>query len=141
VEAFAQLYLEVEAGQRPAAQLAPLLDLRLALQLEGVWVRLGSCARLRSVTVRRTSADAYEAVALLDRGQHVGALALRLERRDGRLVVVAADRPEDGRLPEPEHAIPDDHLDAFALVEADCGDDEVADLDAPGGVALHASLA
>lgn len=112
-EAFARVYLEVECGRRPSTQALPLLDRRLAAQLEQVWVRPGPPGRVLALTGTRTCADAYEAVAVVRRGARVGALAIRLERRRGRWRVTVATRPEDGPLPEPAYPIPDEEAEAL----------------------------
>lgn len=113
---FARLYLEVECGRRSAAQAGPLLDRRLAAQLESVWVRPGAPGRLLAVTGERVTSDVYEAVAVVRRGRRVGAIAIRLVHRQGRWTVVEASRPEDGPLPEPAYPLPDDELDGFDLL-------------------------
>lgn len=110
----AQLYLEVEAGRRPAAQVARLLDQRLSYQLEGVWVRgPASPGRVVRVNGRLTHAECYEAVALVRRGERFGALALQLRRRDGRWAVTEASRPEDGPLPPPPYEFDEDEPDGL----------------------------
>jgi hypothetical protein len=112
VRAFAQLYLEVEGGRRPPSVARPLLDPRLALQLEGRWVRRWTTpGRVVRVTGRQVAGDAFEGVAVVERGDRTGALAVRLERRRGRWLVVTAERPEDGPLPDPPFTIPDDDAD------------------------------
>lgn len=116
----AQLYLEIECGRRPWTQARHVLEPRLAAQLEGVWVRPGTPGRLLAVTGSRTTADVYEAVAVVRRGPRVGAIAIRLVRRADRWLVAEAVRPEDGPLPEPPWPLQEDGadaLDAFDLAD------------------------
>lgn len=98
---FACLYLEVESGRRPAAQLAPLVDPELFARLQPVWVRPGPPGRVVRVTGAPTAAGHFEAVAIVRRRERFGALALRLTWRVGRWRVEQAVRPEDGPLPAP----------------------------------------
>lgn len=128
----AQLYLEVECGRRSARQAAPLLEARLRTQLEGVWVRPGQPGRVLRVAGARSAADVYDAVAVVERGTHVGALAIRLVRRGGRWRVAEAYRPEDGPLPEPD--LPPDDEDLPEPLGADLALLPVPDRAAAPGV-------
>jgi hypothetical protein len=120
VAGFAQLYLEVEAGWRPATQLARILDPRLAARLEAVWVRRQPTpGRVVAVTGERVADDRYEAVAVVQRGGRFGALGVQLRQRRGCWRVEMAARPEDGPLPEPRFPFPADEPDAFDLVLPD----------------------
>ncbi|CAN5886817.1 hypothetical protein BH23ACT8_BH23ACT8_00210 [soil metagenome] len=135
VRGFAQLYLEVEAGWRPATQLAQVLDARLAARLRAVWVRpQPRPGRVIAVTGERVAGDRYEAVAVVRRGGRFGALGVQLRRRGGRWRVEMAARPEDGPLPEPPFPFPSDEPDAFDLVLPDAGPAGDVRAGAPQGV-------
>lgn len=118
---FVRLFCEVEAGRRPAAQLAKLMSPRLHAQLAPVWVRPGAPAALLQVSGRLVSSDRYEACAVVRRGERVGAIAVCLQHRDEGWRVVAAGRPEDGPLPKPRWTVPEEEPDAFDLVAESAG--------------------
>jgi hypothetical protein len=113
---FAAIYLEVESGRRNPAQIAQVMERKLYVQLERVWIRPAIPGKVVSVIGHLVSRDAYEAVAVVQRGDRFGSLAIRLARQESRWVVVDASRPEDGPLPEPVIPIPVDEHDAFDLV-------------------------
>lgn len=146
VRGFAQLYLEVESGLRPRRAVEPLLEPRLRAVLADHWVRRGPLRRPGSVRLERCGPDCVEAAIVVRGPQRAGALCVRLERREGRWQVTAAARPEDGVLPEPEHAPPMGELCAFELVlpprerhllaVADVRDEADADAALPAAVGL-----
>jgi hypothetical protein len=106
---FARLFLEVESGRRPAAQLEPLVDRVLYARLATVWVRPGPVPQLRGVFAAPAAPGCYEAVALVRRGDRCAAVALRLRRTPHGWRVDAVARPEDGPLPPPAwEVVPDD---------------------------------
>lgn len=116
----AVLFLEVESGRRPAGQVAKLLDARLVARLLPVWCRPGAPGRVLSVAGMLTTADTYDAVAVVRRGERVGALGLRLVRDSGTWVVAELARAEDGPLPDPDFPPPgQERLDAFDLCDPD----------------------
>jgi hypothetical protein len=127
-EAFARVYVEVESGRRTAAQARRILDPRLALRLEGVWCRPGPPSHVVRVLGTQVTADVYEAVAVVRRGERAGAVALRLERTRGRWLVVDASRPEDGVLPHPPHGYAEDVEDADDVLDPPLPDRPLAAL-------------
>lgn len=114
---FAQLYLEVEAGRRPRAQLQALMTWSLYAQLSEVWIRGGPPGRVLRVHGQLLEADRFDAVAVVRRGSRIGALAIRLRRSSSGWRVEEAIRPEDGRLPPPAIALPHSEPDSFDLVD------------------------
>lgn len=117
--ALATLYLEVESGLRPRAQVERLLAPLLAERLAQVWVRPGPPGVVVAVHGTWTAADRYDAVALVRRGPRVAALAFGLARLGGRWTVVSAGRPEDGELPAPAVPLPPCEPDSFDAVADD----------------------
>ncbi len=94
----ARVFLEVETGRRPLAQLRELLSPELYAHLRGQTGATPRCTGARNVvraTVSRVDADTYDAAVVVRRGARAGSLALRLERRDGAWQVVELARPED----------------------------------------------
>lgn len=108
VEAFAVLFLEVEAGWRPRGQLAPLMTPMLYARLDGIWVRGGPLGEVIDVHGAPVSAARWEAVAVVRRGARCGALAMALLRTCHGWRVTDVARPEDGPLPAPPYPVPDD---------------------------------
>lgn len=113
--AYAQLYLEVESGLRPRHAVEPMMEPRLCAKLKDHWLRPGPLRTPAAVRVQRCGPDCFEAAVSVRGVRRSGALALRLERREGRWRVAEAGRPEDGALPEGE-VPPDGELCAFDLV-------------------------
>jgi hypothetical protein len=100
VRAFATLWLEVEAGRRPPAQLFWLMDARLVSRLaEHLVRRAGPPGEVRAVTGVQTAPGRYEAVAVVQRGARAGALALRLVHDDVAWKVTEVVRPEGAPAP------------------------------------------
>lgn len=138
--AFIVLYLEVEAGRRSRRQVATLMSPVLAATIAPVWVRTSVPRRVVSIRGVRTSADTYEAVAVVRGERRVGAVAVRLARHGTAWRVEDASRPEDGVLPRPLFALPDVEPDAFDLVgiepspEPLPGDAEVPELATAGAM-------
>jgi len=87
----ARAWLELEAGRRGHRQLAALAP-GGAGPPPGPRSPVGSVTKVVGV---RTAADRFDVVAIVRRGDRVGALAFRLRCRRGRWVVVASGRPED----------------------------------------------
>lgn len=118
--AFVELFLEVEAGCRPPRHLAPLLSPMLYARLSRVWYRGGQPGRVISVSVLGGGPDAFDAIAVVRRGDRSGAVSLRLVRGPQRWRIEELARPEDGALPGPAHrvALHDDVDDDDAAVPA-----------------------
>ena len=115
--AFAVLFLEVEAGQRSRQQLQRLMCPVLFARLDQVWVRPDAApGRVLAVHGVAVTPGRYEAVAVVERGARVGALALTLRRGTWGWRVDAIARPEDGPLPEPAYPVPRDEPDIFELI-------------------------
>lgn len=96
----ARAWLELEAGRRGHRQLAALAPGAPggAGPAPGPRSPVGSVTKVVGV---RTAADRFDVVAIVRRGDRVGALAFRLRCRRGRWVVVASGRPEDqGQRPD-----------------------------------------
>ena len=106
--AFARLFLEVEAGQRPCRHLACLMDPLLWRRLVPVWARSGPAGVLLTLFGLPPQDGVYDAVALIRRGPRVGALCLRLAHGSSGWRVTEAARPEDGVLPDPERDLTDE---------------------------------
>lgn len=93
--AFVRLYLEVECGRRPAAQLAGVMTPRAYAQLCVRGRPSGPLGRIRSVRGVGSGPDRHDVVVLVERGPRVGAIALQLGRQGPGWVVLEALRPED----------------------------------------------
>lgn len=104
--AFAVLFLEVEAGVRPAPQLGRFMSAVLYARLATVWVARRSLGRVLTVTGWRTASDRYQAVVVVARGTRIGGLGLELAYRHGGWCVDDVARPEDGALPPPAWPVP-----------------------------------
>jgi len=87
--------LEVEAGARPAVQLARYLDDRVLSQVRGRARRAtgAPASRVRSVRICEPDDGVVEASVVLTRGGRCTAVALRLEGLDGRWVCTAFEEP------------------------------------------------
>lgn len=99
VRAFVGLYLEVEAGLRPARHIRPLM----ALDLQPVVGNCGRQGRIPDVlTVHmQTRRGVCEAVVLLsDRGR-VSALAIGVRREEQGWRITEVRRPDDPKRPVP----------------------------------------
>lgn len=94
VRAFAQLYLEVEAGLRAPALVYPLMDSGLVQRLSGCWVRGGPPGRVRHVHGRLVGSRRFDAVVVVERGARAGALAVVLARDELGWRVAEAGCPE-----------------------------------------------
>lgn len=100
VRAFAQLYLEVEAGWRERRQLAALVPPRVARRMTasptaappGTTAPVG---HVHGVFGTRTAAKHFDAVAILRRERRYEALAVRLRRNAGGWSIAEASRPQD----------------------------------------------
>lgn len=127
----ARTYLEVLGGLRPIEQLAPLLSPvvhgRLARQVrQRPRVAVAAIVEaVPSVVVSWVSEHACEAVAVVDRGVRVTAIAARIERHRGCWRVTDLAAPEDGfaplrasSIPEPAPASPDAFDEVEAAVDA-----------------------
>ncbi|MBW3577511.1 MAG: hypothetical protein KY462_07190 [Actinobacteria bacterium] len=96
--AVAFTFLEIEAGRRPVAQLAPVLAPALQVRLSEIARRPGpGPAADAIVAVRATcpTPDVCDAAIVVRRGRRVGVLAIRLERYRHAWRVVELARPED----------------------------------------------
>lgn len=116
----ALVFLEVEVGRRPLPQLreilSPALYRRVGRACQGRTRNPATSNRLtvdavRSVFSHRLSGDAFEASVIIDRGHRVTALALRLERHQGRWRVVELTAPEDGDRPRRTASLPQEDED------------------------------
>jgi hypothetical protein len=96
---FVTLFLEVEAGLRPRSHLTPLMCPLLVARMEGRWCRPGPQGRLVRLAGSPPAAGAYEAVAVVRRGERYGAIGLRLVLRQVGWRVEDLARPELGPLP------------------------------------------
>lgn len=99
--AFAQLWLEVEAGRRPPAHLHRLMDPRLVERLPHDALR-GPCTggRIRRVTGASPGPQRFDAVVVVERAGRAGALAVRLVRDALGWKVTEAACPEAPPLPD-----------------------------------------
>jgi hypothetical protein len=118
-------WLEIRAGRRPLAQLAPLVTpavrRRLAADLRRRRARATSGPpRVRRVVAATPAAGVCEAVVLVEHDGRTTAVAVRLERRRGRWRAVDLTAPEDG-LPalQAPPVVREDPRDAFDLAEAE----------------------
>ncbi len=100
-----QVWFEVRAGRRPFAQLAPLVTPALRRRLLAQLPRRRPGRRpppelsIRRIVVTSPSDDAYELCVLLEHGQRVTAIALRLERHHRVWRAVELTAPESGLTP------------------------------------------
>lgn len=100
VRAFAQLYLEVEAGWRERRQLAALVPPRVATRLAasptaappGMTAPVG---HVHGLFGARTASQHFDAVVILRRERRYEALAVRLRLSAGGWSIVEASRPQD----------------------------------------------
>lgn len=107
--AVALLYLEVEAGRRPAEQIRGLVSpavyerLRVRTRTRAVAPdrrRTGPArGAIRAVHTSVPAPDAFEASVVVTNQHRVSAIALRMEHHLGRWRVVEVSRPEDGEPP------------------------------------------
>lgn len=119
---FVSLFLEVESGRRPRAQLAALMTPMLYARLSEVWVRGGSPGSVLSVQVAGEGPAGVDMVALVRRGARCGAVALRLVRSSRGWLVDDVALPEHGPLPLPSYPVQvdepqDDDLAVIPRVE------------------------
>jgi hypothetical protein len=125
----ARTWLEVQAGQRPLAQLRPLVapavSHRLAAQLSPrIAGTPGPPARVRKVVARWPSERACEATVLVERMGRTTALAIRLEAHRGTWRAVELSAPEAGLPALATASLPADHRvrDAFDEVLEEAGE-------------------
>lgn len=126
-EAVARAWLEVEAGQRPLAQLegvlAPALLARLAARLRRRGRPRGAApgGAALSLRVDRPGPHACDVAVAVRAGERVGALVVRVERHRGAWRVVELARPEDGQGTRVTGSLPEARRphDAFDEVEAE----------------------
>ncbi|WP_370327817.1 Rv3235 family protein [Euzebya sp.] len=113
LQAFVTLYLEVEAGLRPARHLRPFLapDLRLDLAVRG---RPGPVPAVVRTLTQRHGAVCEAVVLLADRGR-VGALAIAVRCQDHRWRVTDIRRPE--ALAPPAAPDPAGAVEAVEVIE------------------------
>ncbi|MFO7779753.1 MAG: Rv3235 family protein [Nitriliruptoraceae bacterium] len=110
---------EVRTGQRPFAQLTPLLSpaarRRLAVQVPPRSPATRRRVRVHKVVARRPRPDACEAVVLVRRDARITAIAVRLERHLGHWRAVELTAPEAGLTALPTASLPAGHRcrDAF----------------------------
>lgn len=102
----ARAYLEIEAGRRPLSHLEPLLAPGLAVRLAASLPRKRcpgpAVDAVRTVRCSQSSEEAVDGVAVVRRGQRVGALSIRVERHRGSWRVVELALPEeDAAAPDP----------------------------------------
>jgi hypothetical protein len=123
-----RVWLEVRAGRRPIAQLAPLVApaarRRLAAQLTRP-VGVAVTARVRTVRTFAPGPDAWEACVLVDQGGRTTAVAVRLERHRGAWRAVELTAPEAGlpALPTASLGAEVPIRDAFDEAAEEAGDD------------------
>ena len=108
IAVIAAALLEVEAGQRPAAQLEPLCHPTLWAALDQQLRRHGgpaiTCHSLRRVLVQEHRPGLVDGVALLERGARIEPVAMRLDGALGRWQLTelqylpVAERPAQGRV-------------------------------------------
>jgi hypothetical protein len=108
IATIAAALLEVEAGDRPAAQLEPLCHPTLWVALERRLRCHGgpaiTCHSLRRVLVQEHRPGLVDGVALLQRGARIEPVAMRLDGALGRWQLTelqylpAAERPAQGRV-------------------------------------------
>lgn len=123
VPALALLYLEVEAGRRPAHQVRGLVSPALYERVtarprtRGLHKQAPAAHTIRAVHTSSPRPDAVEASVVVN-GPRTTALALRLERHIGRWRLVELSRPEDGEPPRRTASL------EHAPVRPDAFDDE-----------------
>jgi hypothetical protein len=103
---FVGLFLEVEAGRRPRAQLRPLMTPMLYARLAEIWVRGGTPGVVESVRVAAQAGDRADVVAIVRRGHRWGAVSVGVVRTASGWLVDTVARPEDGSLPPPAYPVP-----------------------------------
>jgi hypothetical protein len=125
----ARTWLEVRAGQRPLAQLRPLVapavHHRLAAQLSPrIAGAPGPPARIRKVVARWPSERACEATVLVEQAGRTTALAIRLEPHRGTWRAVELSAPEAGLPALSTASLPAHHRvrDAFDEVLEEAGE-------------------
>lgn len=125
-----RVWLEVRAGRRPLAQLAPLVApaarRRLAAQLRGpTAAAVPAAARVRTVRTYAPGPDAHEACVLVDQGGRTTAVAVRLERHRGAWRAVELTAPEAGlpALPTASLGVDAPVRDAFDEAAEEAGED------------------
>jgi hypothetical protein len=111
---FVALFLEVEAGRRPRAQLRPFMTPMLYAQLAEVWVRTGTPGTVVAVRVAAHDASRGDAVAIVRRGHRYGSIGVGVVRTRAGWVVDVVARPEDGALPPPAYPVPTEEPDDSA---------------------------
>lgn len=112
---FAALFCEVEAGRRPRRHLAPVMAPLLYARVVDSWIRGGEPGVVIRVGGGAVTPHVYEAVAVVRRGERIGAIAIRLVHRRSGWRVEDLARPEDGPLPPSPYPIldeEDDRLDS-----------------------------
>lgn len=109
--AFMTLFLEVEAGRRPRAQLRGVMTPMLYARLSDIWVRGGTVGRVVAVRTAARGARTCDLVAIVQRGPCWGAVSVGLVRVGRRWLVDAIARPEDGVLPPPPYPVPQEEPD------------------------------
>lgn len=99
IRAFVALYLEVEAGLRPARHLRPLMVPDLQLRMS-VAARAGRTPDVRSVHVQ-SRPGICEAVVLLQEGDRIAALAVAVRRDEQGWRIAEVRRPDGPLHPDP----------------------------------------
>lgn len=100
----ARLFLEVERGRRPLAQLEPLMTRDLFARLRAALPPVSERSAPSSVVAVYAcpGGDRCDAAVVVRRGARVGSLAVRLERRGQVWRIAELARPEDhGAVHEP----------------------------------------
>ena len=116
-------WTEVRRGERPLAQLRPLLSpatcRRLAAQMPPPRSPRPGPTRVRKVITRHPNAHVCEAVVLVETARRVTAVAVRLEWHLGRWRAVELTAPESGLSALPTSSLPSGYRrrDAFDEVE------------------------
>ena len=111
VRGFVELFLEVEAGRRPRAHLAPLLTPMLRARLCDVWVQGGIPGTVLNVHVVRQTSTVVDALVMVRRTERCGVVSLRLIRTRRGWLVDEVALPERGPLPLPAYPIAADDDD------------------------------
>lgn len=114
---------EVRRGERPLAQLRPLLSpatsRRLAAQVPPPRTPRPDRTRVRKVITRHPDPGACEAVVLVETTHRVTAVAVRLERHLGRWRAVELSAPESGLTALPTSSLPTGYQRYDAFDEAE----------------------